>query len=319
MADKTIGGCVRTPCPDAFCRDAMPQQKTYAEMEKLRPERLGDSVWVELGERELPVRKNQLDRCLVGWWEVDSVHVPDLDLVKSWASHLWVLVRGKRRLKENVLHLTRWNPKVGCFGQGVGIKEAWVRVVGLPLFTCGVKRQYLISNRMTLGIMETEVCDIESKRYCVIFPEGRGLLRGWNTLAEKLRYHGVVSLVRFLDSRGSETEERIVDKDTGGNGKTEARKSLSEAKRVLVRGKRRLKENVLHLTRWNPEVGCFGQGVGIKEAWVRVVGLPLHMWSKEVFKKIADGCGGFIVVDEDTTFLHGVTMNEDFKKFFSGL
>ena len=96
-------------------------------------------------------------------------------------------------------------------------------------------------------------------------------------------------------------------------------KSLSEAKRVLVRGKRRLKENVLHLTRWNPKVGCFGQGVGIKEAWVRVVGLSLHMWSKEVFKKIAHGCGGFIVVDEDTTFLHGVTVNEDFKKFFSGL
>ena len=57
----------------------------------------------------------------------------------------------------------------------------------------------------------------------MIFPEGRGLLRGWNTLAEKLRDHGVVSLIRFFDSRGSETEERIVDKDTGGNGKTEAR------------------------------------------------------------------------------------------------
>ncbi|RVW94495.1 hypothetical protein CK203_035735 [Vitis vinifera] len=25
MADKTIGGCVRTPRPDAFCRDARPQ------------------------------------------------------------------------------------------------------------------------------------------------------------------------------------------------------------------------------------------------------------------------------------------------------
>ena len=57
----------------------------------------------------------------------------------------------------------------------------------------------------------------------MIFPEGRGLLRGWNTLAEKLRDHGGVSLIRFLDSRGSETEERSVDKDTGGNGKTEAR------------------------------------------------------------------------------------------------
>ena len=74
-----------------------------------------------------------------------------LDLVRSWASHLWllkgrlraafpgkelllfefeslseaerVLARGKRRLK-NILHLTRWNPEAGCFLQGAGIKEA---------------------------------------------------------------------------------------------------------------------------------------------------------------------------------------------------
>ncbi|RVW71875.1 hypothetical protein CK203_058388 [Vitis vinifera] len=35
------------------------------------------------------------------------------------------------------------------------------------------------------------------------------------------------------------------------------------------------------------------------EAWVRVVGLPLHLWSREVFKRIDDGCGGFVAVDED--------------------
>ena len=31
-----------------------------------------------------------------------------------------------------------------------------------------------------------------------------------------------------------------------------------------------------------------------------VLGLPLHLWSCEVFKKIGDGCGGFITEDEDT-------------------
>ena len=36
------------------------------------------------------------------------------------------------------------------------------------------------------------------------------------------------------------------------------------------------------------------------EAWVMVLGLPLHLWSCEVFKKIGDGCGGFITEDEDT-------------------
>ena len=36
---------------------------------------------------------------------------------------------------------------------------------------------------------------------------------------------------------------------------------------------------------------------------MRVVGLPLHLWSCEVFKRIDDGCGGFVVVDEDTDSL----------------
>ena len=32
---------------------------------------------------------------------------------------------------------------------------------------------------------------------------------------------------------------------------------------------------------------------------MRVVGLPLHLWSREVFKRIGDGCGGFVIVNED--------------------
>ena len=35
---------------------------------------------------------------------------------------------------------------------------------------------------------------------------------------------------------------------------------------------------------------------------MRVVGLSLQMWSREVFKKIGDGCRGFIAVNEDTAF-----------------
>ncbi|RVW35542.1 hypothetical protein CK203_073781 [Vitis vinifera] len=75
---------------------------------------------------------------------------------------------------------------------------------------------------------------------------------------------------------------------------------LSEVKRVLARSKRRVKENVLFLEKWNPEVGCFCNGAIANEAWVRVVGLPLHLWSCEVFKLIRDGCGCFIAVDENT-------------------
>ena len=38
----------------------------------------------------------------------------------------------------------------------------------------------------------------------------------------------------------------------------------------------------------------------LRERWVRVVGLPIHLWKTEVFQKIEDCYGGFIRIDEDT-------------------
>ena len=76
---------------------------------------------------------------------------------------------------------------------------------------------------------------------------------------------------------------------------------VSEVERVLARGKRKVLGNVLLLERWHPEVGCFSNGAFANETWVRVVGLPLHLWNREVFKLIGDGCGGFIAVDNKTT------------------
>ena len=38
----------------------------------------------------------------------------------------------------------------------------------------------------------------------------------------------------------------------------------------------------------------------MKEAWIRVVGMPLHLWRKEILKKIGDSCGGFLAIDKET-------------------
>ncbi|RVW65755.1 LINE-1 retrotransposable element ORF2 protein [Vitis vinifera] len=73
-----------------------------------------------------------------------------------------------------------------------------------------------------------------------------------------------------------------------------------EAERVLARGMRIFKENVLVLERWNPEVGCLRKEPTTKDVWVRVIGLPLHLRSSEVFKRIGDECGGFIAADESS-------------------
>ena len=39
----------------------------------------------------------------------------------------------------------------------------------------------------------------------------------------------------------------------------------------------------------------------MQEAWIRVVGLPLHLWTLEILKKIGDACRGFLALDKVTT------------------
>ena len=78
----------------------------------------------------------------------------------------------------------------------------------------------------------------------------------------------------------------------------------SEAEHVLTRGKKKsIKENFIILDRWNLKVRCFCKDSFANEAWVKVVKFPLHFWSHEVFKRIGDGCGGFVAVDEDIVSL----------------
>ena len=54
------------------------------------------------------------------------------------------------------------------------------------------------------------------------------------------------------------------------------------------------------MERWRPVSGCVKNKNLRKEAWVKVLGLPLHLWTKETLKQIGDGCGGFLKVDEET-------------------
>ena len=36
---------------------------------------------------------------------------------------------------------------------------------------------------------------------------------------------------------------------------------------------------------------------------MRIVGLPVHLWSRKILEKIGDVCGGFLAIDEDTEML----------------
>ena len=73
------------------------------------------------------------------------------------------------------------------------------------------------------------------------------------------------------------------------------------AKWVFEAGRRWFRCGSLHLDWWNLDSGCVKRKYVIQEAWIRVVGLPLHLWNREILKMIWDSCGGFVDLDKETT------------------
>ena len=76
--------------------------------------------------------------------------------------------------------------------------------------------------------------------------------------------------------------------------------SAVEAKRVLESGRRNFRGGILQLERWDPYSGCIGKKGSAQVEWVRVVGLPPHLWKTEVLKRIGDACGGYLAIDKIT-------------------
>ena len=73
-----------------------------------------------------------------------------------------------------------------------------------------------------------------------------------------------------------------------------------EANYALEGGCRTFWGGRLNLERWNPDFGCVKRKNQLNKVWVRIVGLPLHLWTCDVLRMIGDGCGGYLVTDEET-------------------
>ena len=76
--------------------------------------------------------------------------------------------------------------------------------------------------------------------------------------------------------------------------------SKVEARGVLEAGRRNFKGNFLQLDWWRPEARGIRCKDTVKEAWIRVVGLYLYLWTPESLKRIGDACGGFISINKST-------------------
>lgn len=68
----------------------------------------------------------------------------------------------------------------------------------------------------------------EAKRFCLVFPEGKGLLRSWATLAEKLRSLGVVTFVEAKNALVPVVGR--VERSLGSMGKSEKRAFVDVAR-----------------------------------------------------------------------------------------
>ncbi|RVW71876.1 hypothetical protein CK203_058389 [Vitis vinifera] len=188
-------------------------------------------------------------------------------------------------------------------------------------------------DRMKLvGFLLRSVQDVGDKKYCLIFLKGKGLVGGWFLLAKKLRALGVSTLamskvfsgVPIFEKVGCSFKEKV--KGTYADATRVKTGELGESlwlhfgdQELLCREEQlsrylvgcfgnnsdsvppllSLKGREFQLQRWGPEVGCFWNGSHAKEVWVRIVGLPLHFWSREVFKRIGESYGGFVAMDEE--------------------
>ena len=72
---------------------------------------------------------------------------------------------------------------------------------------------------------------------------------------------------------------------------------------VMENGSQICRGEVLLLERWTPSTSCTRSKGQDQEAWIRVVGLPLHLWTEEILVTIRDGCGGFVALDKETSLM----------------
>ena len=76
---------------------------------------------------------------------------------------------------------------------------------------------------------------------------------------------------------------------------------VEEAEWVMENGSKIFRGEAMHLEWWSPSTGCVGRTDQVSKVWIRVFGLPLHLWTVDILKKVGDRYGGFVVMDKETT------------------
>ncbi|WJZ93090.1 hypothetical protein VitviT2T_012052 [Vitis vinifera] len=114
---------------------------------------------------------------------------------------------------------------------------------------------------------------------------GRGDdLRSWGTQMSKLwGLKGNLGLAKLEDGKALlEFELKI------------------EAKKALKDGAISVSGFDVRLEKWSHRTGCVMEEEKKREAWVRILGLPISLWDRDILCKIGEGCGRFLDIDAKT-------------------
>ncbi|KAH0730215.1 hypothetical protein KY289_001403 [Solanum tuberosum] len=68
----------------------------------------------------------------------------------------------------------------------------------------------------------------------------------------------------------------------------------------VIAGKWCWKNFPLRLQWWNSVIGVVEDKDKPNTTWVRICGLPFHLWSQKVFRAIGKTCGGWVETEEET-------------------
>ena len=91
-----------------------------------------------------------------------------------------------------------------------------------------------------------------------------------------------------------------------GLAKLEDGKALLEFE-LKIEAEKALKDGVIsvngfdiQLEKWSQRTGCLMEEEKEREAWVRILGLPISLWDRDILCKIGEGCGRFLDIDAKT-------------------
>ena len=152
------------------------------------------------------------------------------------------------------------------------------------------------------GYLLCSVRDLETKRFCLVFPEGKGLVGGWFMLAQKLTALGITNQAMRNIDLGTFTS---VKDDYRGKGKEKGKGVFPEAVRMETGelgealwvhvGERDLISREEQLSHYL--VGCFGDSVKVVPSLSLLEEWVYESWSLKGGLKISR-LGGALVLFE---------------------